>query len=49
VDALVEKEHLHPIPPEDLNQVLKDLLYAFIGTGNPWKDILSRVQEGLAG
>ena len=22
----------------DLYQVLKDLLYAFIGTGNPWKD-----------
>jgi len=38
VAALVEKEHLHPIPPEDLYQVLKDLLYAFIGTGNPWKD-----------
>jgi hypothetical protein len=38
VAALVEKEHLHPIPPEDLYQLLKDLLYAFIGTGNPWKD-----------
>jgi hypothetical protein len=38
VAALVEKEHLHPIPPEDLYQVLKDLLYAFIATGNPWKD-----------
>ena len=28
VAALVEEEHLHPIPPEDLYQVLKDLLYA---------------------
>ena len=38
VAVLVEKEHLHAIPPEDLYQVLKDLLYSFVGKGNPWKD-----------
>ena len=25
-------------PLEDLKQVLKDFMYAFIGTRNPWKD-----------
>jgi hypothetical protein len=36
--AIIEKEHLHPIHPADLYQVIKDLRYAFIGTENPWKD-----------
>jgi len=29
----LEKNFLHPIPQGDLKQVLKDLMYAFVGIG----------------
>jgi hypothetical protein len=38
VAYILEQSFLHPIPPGDVKQVLKDLLYAFVGTGNPWRD-----------
>ena len=39
VAYILEQSFLHPIPPGDVKQVLKDLLYAFVGTGNPWRDM----------
>ncbi len=38
VAYILEQSFLHPIPPGDVKQVLKDLLYAFVGTGNLWRD-----------
>ena len=38
VAFILEQSFLHPIPQGDVKQVLKDLLYAFVGTGNPWRD-----------
>ena len=38
VAILVEKNLLHPIPPRDVYQTLKNLLYAFVAKDNPAKD-----------
>ena len=38
VAFMLEKNFLHPIPQGDVKQVLKDLLYVFVGTGNSWRD-----------
>ena len=39
--VLVEKILLHPIPPRDVYQTLKNLLYAFVAKDNPAKDSTS--------
>jgi len=38
VAFILEQSFLHPIPQGDVKQMRKDLLYAFVGTGNPWID-----------
>ena len=50
VALLVEKQFFHPIAKQDVYQILKDLLYAFIATDNrPQQDVPRRVLTGSQG
>jgi len=40
VAFILEQSFLHPITQRDVKQMLKDLLYAFVGTGNPWREFV---------